>query len=245
MAAARRRQESRARWLARGDDATPAVLEAPGRGVLPTAVALELCEQFGIPRPPESLVKDAADAGAAAVRLGYPVAVKAVGPDFMHKSDRQALRLGLADAGALARAVGELETVVAGTACEGFLVQRMVEGSEVAVGVVRDETFGPVLMVGPGGTAVELSEQHRCLPLPVTAAEIRAALDAVPSFRMFRGYRNEPPRDRDALVTAIARVGRLALALGPRLAEIDVNPMIVGPAGRGAWAVDVLIVMDE
>jgi acetate---CoA ligase (ADP-forming) len=245
MAAARTRAEARERWLGRGREAAPVPLDGPGRGVLPHGAVLALCERFGIAMPPQALVKDAAAAVSAARRLGYPVALKAVGADFLHKSDRQALRLGIGDAGGLERAVRELEAVVAGSACEGFLVQRMVEGAEVAVGVVRDETFGPLLMVGPGGTAVELSEEHRCLPLPATAAEIRTVLDAVPSFRTFRGYRHVPPRDRHALVETIEHVARLALALGPALAEIDVNPVMVGPEGKGAWAVDVVVVMDE
>lgn len=244
MTAVRARADARRRWLGRVEDPRPAALPAPGAGVLGYEAACALLERFGVPLPAQALVADAAGAVAAGRRLGYPLALKAVGGDFLHKSDRDGLALGLRDEAELERAARALTAVTAGAACDGLLVQRMVEGVEVAVGVVRDVTFGALLMVGPGGTAVELSGEHQCLPLPATAEDVRAALDAVPSFRRLRGYRHEPPRDRDALVDAVVRVGRLALALGDTLRELDLNPVIVGAEGKGVAAVDVLVVLD-
>lgn len=243
MAAARARQEARQRWLGRKPIEAEAPLAAFGRGVLSYAAACELLGRFGIPVPRQALAPDATAAVEAARRVGYPVALKVVGPDFLHKSDRGALRLGLGDEVEVLRAAGELLALAAGARHDGLLVQPMVAGLEVMLGAMWDDTFGPLLLLGPGGVAVELSQEHRCLALPTSEAEISAALDSVPSFRRLRGYRHEPARDRPALLEVIGQVSQLALALGPALRELDLNPVIVGAEGEGVSAVDVLVVL--
>src|SRR5581483_12345993 len=153
-----------------------------------------------------------------------------------------ALALGLADVVAVRGAAQRLLRVTRGRRVEGLLVQRMARGVEVIVGVTRDAAFGPLLVVGAGGVQAELLGDTACRPLPVAPGEIRAMLDEVRTLGpLLRGHRGAPPADVPALVAAVAAVARLAQSLGDRLVGLDVNPLLVGPRGRGAWAVDVLI----
>jgi hypothetical protein len=116
----------------------------------------------------------------------------------------------------------------------------MVRGVEVIVGVTRDPSFGPLLVVGAGGIEAELLGDTSCRPLPVTRREVSAMLAEVRTLRRLGGYRGAPAADVPALVDAILGVARLAELLGDRLISLDVNPIIVGPRGRGAFAVDLL-----
>jgi succinyl-CoA synthetase beta subunit len=193
-----------------------------------------------VPLVPEALVTTARDAGRAARRLGLPVALKAVAPDLPHKTEAGAVVLGLASAAAVRAAAARLQRRRRGARLEGLLVQRMAAGAEVLVGVTRDPTFGPLLVVGAGGVQAELLRDAACRPLPVSRAEIGAMLREVRTLAVLDGWRGAPPADVPALVAAIAGVARLAGALGERLAALDVNPIVVGPRGRGAVAVDLL-----
>jgi acyl-CoA synthetase (NDP forming) len=245
MAAVRGHRAARARWSRRPPPATLPAVAPAGAGLLGYAASCRLLAAAGVPLPHQALVPDAVAARAAAAAIGYPVVVKVVGPGFAHKSDRGAVRLGLATEGAVVEALAALEALSAGEAREGFLVQELRAGTEVLVGVARDPTFGLLLTVGPGGTATELAEDHRAVPLPASREEVAALVESVPSLGVLRGHRDRPPADVDALVDLAGRVAGLAEALGPRLRELDLNPVLVGPRGAGAVAVDVLIVLEE
>lgn len=149
--------------------------------------------------------------------------------------------VGLASASEVERAARRLAGLGRRYRAEGLLVQRMARGVEVLVGVVRDATFGPLLVIGAGGVQAELHRTTVCRPLPVTPREIRAMLAEVPALTVLDGYRGAPPADVDALVEAIAAVGRMAAAVGRRLVGLDVNPIVVQPRGQGALAVDLVV----
>jgi acyl-CoA synthetase (NDP forming) len=200
-----------------------------------------LARRAGVPLVPEALVQTPVEAARAARRLGFPVAVKIVSPELAHKTDAGALALGLTTADAVRRAATRLLRAVRGRRVEGLLVQRMVRGVEVLVGVTRDAAFGPLLVVGAGGVETELLGDTSCRPLPVTRAEVSAMLGEVRTLRRLGGFRGSAPSDVAALRDAILGVGRLAEMLGERLTSLDVNPIIVGPRGRGAFAVDLLV----
>lgn len=245
MAAVRAHRAVRARWAGRAVLGPPPAIAVEETGMLSYAASCRLLEGAGIALPRQALVGDVAAARAAARALGYPVAVKVVGAGFAHKSERGAVRVGLATDAAVAEALAALAALSPGAGREGFLVQEVRTGVEVLVGVVRDPTFGLLLTVGPGGTATELADDHRALPLPATADELAALIASVPSLRGLGGHRGRPPADVEALVDLALRVGRLAEALGPRLRELDLNPVLVGPRGEGAVPVDVLVVLEE
>jgi hypothetical protein len=129
-----------------------------------------------------------------------------------------------------------------GDAC---LVQPMVEGVEVLIGALRDPELGPFVMVAPGGVRAELYGERAMAPAPCDAADAESlvrecrALDA-----LLGGYRGERPADRLALVETIIRMATLAAGLGRRLVALDLNPVIVGPAGAGATVVDARLLVD-
>lgn len=201
----------------------------------------ELARRAGLPMPREALVATAAEAVRAARALGFPVALKLAARGLHHKTEVGAVVLGLAGASEVERAARRLAALGRRYRAEGLLVQRMVRGVEVLAGVVRDATFGPLLVIGAGGVQAELHRTTACRPLPVTPREIRAMLAEVPALAVLDGYRGAPPADVDALVEAIAAVGRMAEAVGRRLVALDVNPIVVRPRGQGAFAVDLVV----
>jgi hypothetical protein len=158
----------------------------------------------------------------------------------LHRTDVGGVRLGVTTPENLVAAVRTLRPL--GEAC---LVQPTVEGVEVLVGALRDAELGPFVMVAPGGVRAELYGERALAPAPCDEAAAEGlirecrALDA-----LLGGYRGSLPADRPALVTTVTRAAALAAGLGPRLAALDLNPVIVGPAGAGATVVDARIVLD-
>jgi len=120
-----------------------------------------------------------------------------------------------------------------------LLIQETARGeAEVIVGARRDPQYGPVVVVGLGGIAVEILKDVALAPAPVSAERARAMLDSLVAAPLFKGARGRPPLDVDAVIDAVVRVSWLAADLGPRLIDLEVNPLIVARAGGGAVAVD-------
>lgn len=247
LAAARDFASARAAWRTRrpigGRRRGRAVVQS--RGALSYATLAALARRAGLPRAPEALVATPGEAARAARRLGFPVALKVVAPDLPHKTEAGALALGLGSAAEVRAAGARLLRRTRGAKVEGLLVQRMVEGSEVLVGVTRDPTFGLLLVIGAGGVQAELRRDIACRPLPVSRSEIVGMLGDIRTLGALRGFRGAPPADVPALVAAIAGVARLAESLNDRLASLDVNPIVVRRRGRGAFAVDLLAVLSD
>ncbi len=247
LASARDFESARSAWRKRrpigGRRPGQAVVDR--RGTLPYTTLASLARRAGVPLAPEALVVTPEEAARTARRLGFPVAVKVVAPDLPHKTEAGALALGLCSAAEVRAAAARMLRRARGASVEGLVVQRMVDGSEVLVGVTRDPTFGLLLVIGAGGVQAELLADTACRPLPVSRDEIVRMLAEVRALGALRGYRGRPPADLPALVAAIAGVARLADALGERLVSLDVNPIVVGPRGRGAFAVDLLAALAE
>jgi succinyl-CoA synthetase beta subunit len=198
---------------------------------------------------PEGRLVAPEDAAAAAAELGYPVAVKGVAPGLAHKSDLDAVRLDLGDAEAVAKAAEEVRALLPdppGVAPQ-VLVERMVEGAvaEVLVGVTADAQFGLALVLGSGGTLVEVAQDSRSLLLPTTRSEVAEALDSLKVARLIAGYRGRPEGDREAVIAAVLAIAAFAEERRGRLSELDVNPLMVLPRGQGAVVADVMIRMNE
>ncbi|MGF6226473.1 acyl-CoA synthetase (NDP forming) [Inquilinus ginsengisoli] len=194
----------------------------------------------GVPVPVGRLALSPEEAVAAAEAIGFPVVLKATGADLAHKTELGAVRLNLADAGAVRDAAAAL----AGLG-EALLVERMVGGAvaELIVGIGRDTMLGPHLVLGSGGTLVELVGDQRILLLPARRAEIAAAIRSLKIAKLLEGHRGRPPGDLDAAVDAVLAVQGFALAHTGRLAELDVNPLIV--TSQDAVAADVLLRLVE
>lgn len=203
---------------------------APGGGWLDVADVQQVLEAFGLPVLRAVRVADAAHAVAAFTAAGEPVAIKAVADGVLHKAAAGGVRLGLADQAAVSGAATELAHRF-GTRLRGLLVQPMARaGPELLVGVTGDPVFGPLVTVGLGGTSTDLvaDRAHRLVPLSdVDADEMIGEFQA--GARLFDPGRS-PGVDRDEVRDVVVRVGRLAEML-PEVAELDLNPVIVGPDG--------------
>ena len=205
-------------------------------GPLDEAESLALLDAWGVPSVPHALAASEEEILAAAGRLGWPVALKTAMSGLLHKSDVGGVVLGLRDAESLTRAYRSLSARLG----PRVLVARMApRGVELALGMVRDPQFGPVVTVGAGGTLVELLDDRMAALAPFGPATAARLLDRLRLRRLLAGYRGSAPVDMGRLCTIISAFSVLAADLADDVAEIDVNPLI---AGAEILALDALIV---
>lgn len=199
--------------------------------------ALRLVADYGIATPPFEIVDSVEAACAAAMRIGYPVALKTAAPGVLHKSDLGGVRLGLGDDAALAAAYRDMAArlgprmLVAGMAAKGV---------EIGLGLVHDRQFGPYLIIAAGGIWIEALRDRVVAMPPVSETRAAGLVDRLRIRPLFDGRRGQPPADLPALCKAIAGLSALAEDLGDLIAEMDINPVIVSP--QGAVAVDAVLV---
>jgi len=173
---------------------------------------------------------------AAARRLGLPVALKTAMSGIRHKSDVEGVRLGLATETEVAEAYDDLARRLG----PRVLVARMAKpGIELALGLINDRQFGPLVIVAAGGTLIEVMNDRRVTMPPVDRLRARLLLDRLKVRPLLSGHRRRPAADLDKLADAVARFSTLAASLGDLIAEFDVNPLIAGP--DGTVAVDALV----
>ena len=206
-----------------------------------------VCDAYGIPLPREGLVQSAAEARAIADDIGYPVVMKIVSPDILHKTEAGGVVVGVADDDATAAAY---EAIVAGARAyqsdawiDGVQVQQMVTGDaqEVIVGAVTDPSFGKLVAFGLGGVLVEVLKDITFRLAPATSDDARSMLDGIQAAEVLDGVRGAEAVDRDALAAIIVNVSEL-IGDFPEISEIDLNPVLAG--AQGATAVDALIAVD-
>jgi acetyl coenzyme A synthetase (ADP forming)-like protein len=209
-----------------------AVLAEGPRWLTPDEVA-SLLDCYGLPLAEWRLAGTPEAAGVAAEELGGPVALKAVAPRLLHKTEARGVRLGLSGAERVRAAAKEMAAAVAaaGHEVERFLVQRMVaDGVELLAGVVNDASFGPVVACGAGGTAVELLKDVAVRITPLTDRDAAEMVRSLATFPLLDGYRGAPKADVAALEDLLLRVSALVEA-HPEVAELDCNPVKVLPHG--------------
>jgi acetyl coenzyme A synthetase (ADP forming)-like protein len=234
------------------DAQVAALLDGAGPdGHLGPAEAFQVLALYGIPVARWRLVplasgEDAqleAAVTAAAAEIGYPVALKGVAPDLVHKTEARAVRVELRDAAELAEAAAAMrrDVAAAGHRLSGFLVQEMARGGhEVIFGVTTDPRFGPLLMFGLGGKYVEVFQDVRFGVLPLDACEAGEMVHGIRGIKLLTGVRGEPAADLDLLREILLRLARL-VTRHPRIAELDVNPFLAAPTRAAARAVDARI----
>ncbi len=250
------RAEGEVTTFAVDDDKVRAIIAAcrqAGRRKLDEADALAVLEAYGIPVAPYAFVRlrtktDVPTAlAAAADRLGYPVALKVVSADIMHKSDVGGVATHLADADEVLRALREMRQRLAAEASapkiDGFLLQKMAPpGVETIVGVTRVPRLGPLVLFGLGGIFVEVMRDVALRLCPVRDVDAKDMLASVHARQLLEGARGQAPRDQAALIEVIARVSQLAVTY-PEIAELDINPLI--SLAEGAVAVDARVVLAD
>ena len=215
----------------------PVPLTLAGARLLDEASAKQALARFGVPVPVGQVLGRAQVLPYAAA-LGYPVVLKALAPGLAHKTEAGAVRLNLQNDAELDAALDAMAPL-----SEQFLVEQMVRGAlaELLVGVQRDAQFGLTLTLGAGGVFVELLRDSVTLLLPVTRVDLLQALQTLQMWPMVTGYRGRAHGDVEALLDAVQATVAYATAHADRLLELDVNPLLVLPVGRGVLAVDVLI----
>jgi acyl-CoA synthetase (NDP forming) len=230
----------------------PPAMAAPalsGKGVLPEHVAKSYLARLDIPVPNGAMADDLAAAQAAAVQIGYPVALKLQAAALPHKSDAGGVMLDVRDPAALATAWRRMHQSVLehhpGIAIDGVLVEAMAKGGlEMIVGARRDPDWGPVVVIGLGGIWAEALQDILVLPPDLDASELGAELKMLKAAPLFDGTRGAPARDITALIDVVGRIGSLVRAR-PEITEVEINPLAVFERGAGVLALDALIVVQE
>jgi len=216
-----------------------------GSGPLGADASRRLLEAFGVPLAGEGLARSAAEAARVAGDIGFPVVMKIASPDFPHKSDAGLVRLSVGSASEARAVYAELvaRALEANRRAriEGVQIQEQVTGgTEMIVGVTRDPVFGPAVLVGTGGVFAEILADVAVRPLPIDRRDAEEMVRSLRGYPLLAGARGRARGDVKALVDVVLGVARLAAACGDRLAELDLNPVVVRP--EGAVAVDSLVV---
>jgi acetyltransferase len=217
-----------------------------GRSLLTEPEAKNVLAAYGIPVVQTQIVTDAAAAAMAAIRIGFPVALKILSREITHKSDVGGVALDLGSEQAVRDAVRDMTnrvcTAAPGAKIDGFVVEPMVRRSdaiELILGATEDPVFGPIVMVGHGGVAAEVIDDKALALPPLDAVLADEALSRTRVDRLLRGYRDRPPAARDAVGQAMIRLSQL-IADVDEIAELDINPLLVD--AKGVLALDARIV---
>ncbi len=225
--------------------AARAVLDAAPPGYLPENDALAVLQAYGLPVPPYKLCRTADEAVAFAEEIGYPVVLRVVSPQVVHKSEVKGVTLNLNKAdsvlGAFDRMQRQFRELAPEAELHGMLVRRMIpEGYEVILGANRDAVFGPTLMFGLGGIYVSLFKDVTFGLAPISGATAARMVRKVTAFRLLEGARGGPAADVASIEESLVRLGQL-VADFDRITELDVNPLIALAANKGNVVADVRI----
>lgn len=226
---------------------TIAEARAHGRGSLDEGTGKALLAHYGIAVPRNVVVRQAEDAENALRDLRFPVVVKVVSPEIIHKSDAGGVRIGLKSPAEVRSAIREMAALpaIARARVDGWLIDEMAPpGQEVVIGGLRDPHFGPLVMVGLGGIFVEVLSDVAFRICPITRLDAEEMLDELKGAKVFEGARGREPASRDAIVDVLLRMGGetgLLVQHADDVSEADINPLIV--SSTGAVAVDARIIL--
>ncbi|GAC1452224.1 MAG: acetate--CoA ligase family protein [Steroidobacteraceae bacterium] len=219
---------------------------AAGRGALTAPEAKGICEAYGITVPQEGVATSSAEAAQLAAKIGFPVVMKIVSPQILHKTEAGGVVVGVRNPQAAQEAftsiVANARRYDGKASIDGVQVQQMLSGGqEVLIGAVTDPAFGKMVAFGLGGILVEVLKDITFRLAPASRAEALSMLDGIAAAEILRGVRGAAPVDRDALAAMIVNVSQL-VADFPEISELDLNPVFATPAG--ATAADVRVVLD-
>jgi acyl-CoA synthetase (NDP forming) len=217
-----------------------------GRKNLLETEAKAVCRDYGIPVTKSELATNEQEAARLAEKIGFPVVLKILSPDIIHKSDVGGVMINLKDEKEVRNAYQQIMKNVknhnAKAKILGILVQEMAPSStEVIVGAIKDPQFGPALMFGLGGVFVEVLKDVTFRIAPVAADEAREMIGEVKAYPLLKGYRGSPPADIDAIVKIILATSKLVME-HQEVKELDLNPIMVYE--KGAKTVDARIILE-
>jgi acetyltransferase len=227
-----------------------AAARAKGRSALTEVEAKEVFAAYGLPVATTVLAGSEDAAVKAAREIGYPVVLKIVSPDILHKSEAGGVKINVKDEGAVRAAfrdiVAAAKAYKADADIHGVAVQQMAPpGTEVILGSIDDPSFGPTVMFGLGGIFVEILKDVTFRVAPVSSTQAEQMLAEIEGAPILAGARGEAPRDRDALVQVIMAYSRMILDLQDDIAESDANPVFVYEKGKGLKVVDARVILKK
>jgi acyl-CoA synthetase (NDP forming) len=205
----------------------------------------ELLRAYGVSLPPAEFVRSPAEAAAASIGLGFPLAMKVVSPDIVHKSDAGGVKLNLKDEEAVVRAFGEIVERASSVTTQARVLGSMLSpmapgGQECILGMIRDNQFGPVIMFGLGGIFVEVLKDVSFRVAPMTEQDLDDMIQEIKGYRLLTGIRGEKAKDIGAIKEILAKLNEIAVD-NPEIREIDLNPVIVHE--QGASIVDSRVIL--
>jgi acyl-CoA synthetase (NDP forming) len=217
-----------------------------GRTALLEPEAKTICKEYGITVSAFSVATNEKEATIQAEKIGYPIVLKIVSPDIIHKSDAGGVKVNLKTAAEVEAAyktiIENAKTYKADAKIIGVLVQEMApQGTEVIVGAVKDPQFGQTVMFGLGGIFVELLKDVNFRVAPITKEDAKEMITQLKAFPLLNGYRGAKPADIQALTEILCNVSKLILDK-PEIKELDLNPVISYP--KGAKTVDARIILE-
>ena len=217
------------------------------RRMLSEAEGFALLKNHGLPVPEFSEVRTRQEVAKAADQVGYPLVMKVMSPQVIHKSDAGGVVTGIRSSADAEKAFDTIshnvKTFDPSAIISGFIIEQQKEkGLEILVGGRTDPTFGKVITVGMGGTLVELIRDISIRVLPVTTQDINGMLQELQAYPLIKGFRNEPARDKEGLISLIDRVARFFIT-SPTIGEFDLNPVFLYE--KGACVVDARIFMTD
>ncbi len=216
---------------------------AKGQRMLSEYEAKQFLASRGVKVTAEELVQSPDGAVKAAEKLGFPVVLKACGPDIAHKTERSLVKVKLESADAVRAAYAEIETNLAGDPYDGMLVQEMIKGErELVIGLIRDPQFGPCVMFGMGGIFTEILKDTSFRVAPIEKYDALQMMDEIRAKDILGPFRGSEAVDRDTLAEALIAVGNIGMDFA-NVKEIDINPVII--SGSQPVAVDALVVLTE
>ncbi|MCJ7696536.1 MAG: acetate--CoA ligase family protein [Anaerolineaceae bacterium] len=212
--------------------------------------AKKIFSAYGLPVTRIELSTSEDQAVSLATEIGYPVVMKIVSPDILHKSDAGGVKVDIKNEEGVREAykiiISNAKAYKADSRIEGIAIQEMAPwATEVIIGSVNDATFGPTVMFGLGGIFVEVLKDVIFRVAPISLAEAEGMLDGIRSAAILDGVRGEPPRDKKALAEVLASYAYMIHDLKDEIAESDANPVIVYPAGQGVKVVDARLILKE
>jgi acetyl coenzyme A synthetase (ADP forming)-like protein len=221
-------------------------VKAAGRDSLTAPEGKQVCDAYGISVPREGVVTSAADAQKMASTMGFPVVMKIVSPDILHKTEAGGVLVGVKNAEEASKGydtiIANAKKYKADAQIIGVQVQQMIKGgTEVLVGTMTDDSFGKLVAFGLGGVLVEVLKDVTFRLAPATQQDAESMLDGIQAAEILRGVRGQPGIDRSALTSLIVRVSQLVSDF-PEIAEMDLNPVFA--SAEGAIAADVRIVVN-
>jgi acyl-CoA synthetase (NDP forming) len=220
--------------------------ENEDRKVLLEPEAKTIAAEYGIPVTKFKVATNKQEAASFAEEIGYPIVLKIVSLDIVHKSEAGGVIVNLKNAAeassAYEKIIANIRKYKADAKIVGILVQEMApQSTEVIVGAIKDPQFGPTLMFGLGGIFVEVLKDVNFRIAPLTAEDAREMIVELKAYPLLKGFRNTPPADIDALVSILCNTSRLVMD-NPKIKELDFNPIMAYQ--KGAKTVDARIILE-